>query len=1185
MTEQELVGTDAAMTVNEKTIDKEVIEGIVTAITDRVVMVDIGLKVEGVVPIAEFRANPNLTVGDKVEVYAESRESPSGQIILSYKKAQLLKSWDRVNEAYESGEIINGYVKSRTRGGFIVEVFYLEAFLPGSQIDIKPIRDYDVLVGSVMEFKVVKINQEFKNVVVSHKAVVEAKQKMQGRTKKANDDKIVYSEIVGGVVDWFRDDKGYGVINLFDDVVTTEGEKVSGLFLLIGRYKKNLERPVFISDGEVLFSDRIVKSNDKVAGSSWHRAEWTERTLTYIFDVVLKHPEKRYLLGEALEEISTPISEKELVKVWNKLVKTKAEEELLPVVELLFGVCSKTNNASIKDEIEEVTSQVLSTFTLKNRLALWTKDVFDARQFDCSEYHSILQEGINIEMFYKQLDEAGRMQFTKAVLNKNYDVFDFDEYNNFVDACLKDKELEEETLGLILKIHNERVVPFSFDSYLEKKSKVGAVRAAKEVFGMIPKVLYEQTKEQLDNLISEDILKTSSDSDIIGAVIEGLVVGGGIKMLKDIKKLGMDDFKRICSNIDLFGSDAKETIINTLLAVANYEGAFECAKLIDPSSSEELEKRVLPKLTETELFDLWKKGYVSVVPEERLLAYLSFDEEKDFVDISNKITFSIINNGTSFNQCCVGGRYKEWDKLFDGVKTEKEVLFNVVKKKMELSCNSYSRLSFQTYLNLFGYYLFKQKKVVEGLEVGLYYRCAKWILDVEYSNVSEVLDNMALFMPGQQTRVIKKLFQLFESEKIGNPLDDILKALSKESDANDSRMPLYDLTSRIVIDALYSFAKTGAFIADHRLFDLLLSQKVKSKEFKYTISDLYFDNCNGRTYGKFHIDFLERANGRVEKVFFKNGDYAYTILTKCRDGDFEYIVNDIKTIPGRRWDETSRKWIVPSSSEEEVMEFAIRHMFSVDLKDGKLYLSNYHFYNFSQEEHVHKNKFCDGRPNNNPYYKSYWCDGAPCFKRCIENHYGDAWTDYTMYDLCRILGFDLKETKGTWVIEGGKYIQFVGHINRFNDLLERLNCRECGQIMYPVRTSEFARYAITRFACQNESCPEHKHVVYLNRCFNGNCLSVIDSRDSKQCPNGWYICAECGMCCSTEKLKERRENLEFNDGYIPNNYAQQGHYEQNIFFCHLCGKMLTWNNGELYCDTCDKWKSPPVYRSIRSTIK
>jgi len=185
--------------------DHEVIEGTVVAITPREVVVNIGYKSDGVIPITEFRTNPNLKVGDKVEVYVENQEGPNGQLILSHKKALLLKSWDRVNEAYEKGEIINGYVKSRTKGGLIVEVFGIEAFLPGSQIDVKPIRDYDVFVDSVMEFKVVKINQEFKNVVVSHKALIEDELEAQ---KAEIISKLEKGQVLEGVV---KNITSYGV--------------------------------------------------------------------------------------------------------------------------------------------------------------------------------------------------------------------------------------------------------------------------------------------------------------------------------------------------------------------------------------------------------------------------------------------------------------------------------------------------------------------------------------------------------------------------------------------------------------------------------------------------------------------------------------------------------------------------------------------------------------------------------------------------------------------------------------------------------------------------------------------------------------------------------------------------------------------------------------------------------------
>ncbi len=154
--------------------ERDVIEGLVVRITDRDAIIDINSKSEGVISLNEFRYNPNLAVGDKVEVLVDKREDASGQLVLSHKKARVIKAWDRVNNAHETGEIVNGFVKCRTRGGMIVDVFGIEAFLPGSQIDVKPIRDYDQYVEKTMEFKVVKINHEFKNVVVSHKALIEA---------------------------------------------------------------------------------------------------------------------------------------------------------------------------------------------------------------------------------------------------------------------------------------------------------------------------------------------------------------------------------------------------------------------------------------------------------------------------------------------------------------------------------------------------------------------------------------------------------------------------------------------------------------------------------------------------------------------------------------------------------------------------------------------------------------------------------------------------------------------------------------------------------------------------------------------------------------------------------------------------------------------------------------------------
>ena len=185
--------------------DHDVVEGTVISINKREVVVNIGYKSDGIIPVSEFRYNPELAVGDTVEVYIENQEDKKGQLILSHKKARATKSWERVNAALENEEIIKGFVKCRTKGGMIVDVFGIEAFLPGSQIAVKPIRDYDVFVGKTMEFKVVKINQEYRNVVVSHKALIEAELEAQ---KKEIISKLEKGQVLEGTV---KNITSYGV--------------------------------------------------------------------------------------------------------------------------------------------------------------------------------------------------------------------------------------------------------------------------------------------------------------------------------------------------------------------------------------------------------------------------------------------------------------------------------------------------------------------------------------------------------------------------------------------------------------------------------------------------------------------------------------------------------------------------------------------------------------------------------------------------------------------------------------------------------------------------------------------------------------------------------------------------------------------------------------------------------------
>ena len=222
-----------------KVTEHQVVEGTVISVDKKEVIVNIGYKSDGIIPASEFRYNPDLKVGDKVEVYVENQEDVKGQLVLSHKKARLSKSWERVNAALDNEEVIQGYIKCRTKGGMIVDVFGIEAFLPGSQIDVHPIRDYDVFVGKTMEFKVVKINQEFRNVVVSHKALIEAELEAQ---KKEIISKLEKGQILEGTV---KNITSYGV---FVDLGGVDG----------------LIHITDLSWGRINHPEEIVKIGDKI---------------------------------------------------------------------------------------------------------------------------------------------------------------------------------------------------------------------------------------------------------------------------------------------------------------------------------------------------------------------------------------------------------------------------------------------------------------------------------------------------------------------------------------------------------------------------------------------------------------------------------------------------------------------------------------------------------------------------------------------------------------------------------------------------------------------------------------------------------------------------------------------------------------------------------------------------------
>jgi len=275
----------------------------------------------------------------------------------------------------------------------------------------------------------------------------------------------------------------------------------------------------------------------------------------------------------------------------------------------------------------------------------------------------------------------------------------------------------------------------------------------------------------------------------------------------------------------------------------------------------------------------------------------------------------------------------------------------------------------------------------------------------------------------------------------------------------------------------------------------------------------------------------------------------------------------------------AKHWGVPAQYETEVLEFAKQERFFLNFQ-GSTYSNNIHFAEFKRKDIPSGITYCEGRIANKPHelFKRdfWWCGGQPCFNKCETIHQPAGWEKYTLIDFCEILELNTDEVnKMGDIIPKGHLYHFNALINRFNRLLDHLYCKDCSHILYPsdFGTSHFATYSLVRFTCRNENC-SNKEEIYLNHCLNGKCNYIIDSRVSKKCSNGLFICGTCGSCCSHAMLQRRLSSLELTGGYIHPNLVKAvneklGHLERSDYFCYKCGNGMTETGNQVFqCTDC-----------------
>lgn len=425
-----------------------------------------------------------------------------------------------------------------------------------------------------------------------------------------------------------------------------------------------------------------------------------------------------------------------------------------------------------------------------------------------------------------------------------------------------------------------------------------------------------------------------------------------------------------------------------------------------------------------------------------------------------------------------------------------------------------------------------------------------------------------------QVTYLKKLFYLKKINLLNFSNTDLIEfcniKIIKEATLNSYDK---DFSTFLIIDLLSRFNETDGFLATNELIKSVLSIIESTPDRKIQIGK-YFDECNG--YAR---EIITQKDDIISKESFTTQQGQTNYYLKITFEYNENIVNDIKNIPGRRYNKIEKFWGAPLKSQREVVEFGQKHDFLIRLNDGNYFQDNFHLLSIEKndKEKPIGMKYCCGQKSNNLSNLSqkefWWCNNSPCYENNIKHH--ENWENYTLFDFMNILEFNMDEHKKDGsIIYNGLYTRFVTLINRFNRFLEKLYCTECNHILYPSESSNFTAYSVTKFICKNENCNCKNQVIYLNHCLNPQCNATIDSRVSKKCSNGLYICEECGSCCSHKMFKRRLNNLNINgqnysrlEQLVTNN---EGHLEKAEYFCYKCGQaMIEHPNKKFKCNYCN----------------
>lgn len=669
---------------------------------------------------------------------------------------------------------------------------------------------------------------------------------------------------------------------------------------------------------------------------------------------------------------------------------------------------------------------------------------------------------------------------------------------------------------------------------------------------------------------------------------------------QNIHQLENEDCKKIFINISEDKNFIKDILTEkvTLDNTGSLSWLYDLAiEFLDQENFILFDRKVFDTIEQLEYFQFWETGKAKIFPQNHVSELLKDKFEN----------------------------YAQIDKWIENKATTTEEISNFLFSFLNKQISVTDRIVFYKHLNHIKFLLQSNELHLEQIKQiqNDFYNIILWTLDEENVLDFELLKQKFIyFSPNEQVRIIRKLFFLKASGQFDLTIEKLNELARFDLDLYKTNLEFnpdipVDISTDVVIKALFTFQKNNRFFVESELLTVVLNDLKLDKTKRFRLSN-YFEDCLGRQTAKFDWS----REGEISKVKFGNNQFYFAISfstgeTKWVNNswggrevyspnpNFENLKETVKKISGVKWNPNEKHWGVPSQYETEVLTFAKEQRFFLDF-EGSNYANNTHFANFKREDIPNGISFCEGRLANKPHEmfkrEFWWCGGQPCYSKCETIHQTEEWEKYTLLDFCEILGLNTDETNkiGDYVPKG-YYYQFISLINRFNRLLDKLYCQDCNHILYPsdFGTSHFAAHTVVRFQCRNESCSNNDE-IYLNHCLNGQCNCIIDSRVSKRCDNGLFICDNCGSCCSHNMLERRLSNLKLTGGYIHDNLVKcvnekLGHLERGEYFCYKCKSEMTEISNDIFqCSNCNvkydttkyKFKRPHIHlRKARATTE